>query len=200
MATAVYIGIDPGTTGGLAVLRGDKLTVAKMPETDRDVWNWFSGFQLWINHKDKPYAVVEKVGGFIRGNPAPGSAMFNFGRGYGRLLMALTAAAIPFEEVPPQRWMKYLGIPTRTPHDKTRSVVITRGKNKGKTRVERYGGETDVEFKNRLRAKAQQLFPAIDFTLATCDAAILAEYCRRVRTGVRSADPALPPPVTVTRG
>ena len=32
------------------------------------------------------------------------SSTFNFGRNYGMLLMALTAAGIPFTEVTPQKW------------------------------------------------------------------------------------------------
>ena len=85
--------------------------------------------------------------------------MFKFGMSYGGLRMALTAAQIPFESATPQNWQKSLGI----------------GK-KGKT-------ETRTSFKNRLKAKAQQLFPNLKVTLATSDALLLAEYCRRKRTG-----------------
>ena len=38
---------------------------------------------------------------------------FSFGRGYGNLEMALTAAGIPFERVRPQVWQKALGCMTK---------------------------------------------------------------------------------------
>jgi hypothetical protein len=38
---------------------------------------------------------------------------FSFGRGYGNLEMALTAAGIPFERVRPQVWQKAMGCMTK---------------------------------------------------------------------------------------
>lgn len=176
-----YLGIDPGASGGMAFIFNGATTTTKMPVSDREIWNWIKHLKSFF--ESEPFAVIEKVGGFIAGNPAPGSAMFNFGKSYGGLLMALTAAGIPFEEVPPQRWLKGMNIPTRQPHDKKRTVVITKGKNKGKTREERYGGETTSDFKNRLKRKAEQLFPELEITLAVADAILIAEYCRRRQTG-----------------
>lgn len=88
--------------------------------------------------------------------------------GYGQLRMALTAAGIPYEPTRPQVWQKYLQIPP---------------KNKKK--------ENDRQFKERLRAKAQQLFPKLPIwtepksvgkQLAICDALLIAEYCRRIHS------------------
>jgi Holliday junction resolvasome RuvABC endonuclease subunit len=84
------------------------------------------------------------------------ASSFKFGVNYGIVRMALTAAGIPFEEVTPQAWQKALGI---THRKKT---------------------ETPSEWKNRLRARAQQLFPSVSLTLATADALLIAEYCRRI--------------------
>lgn len=183
-----YLGIDPGASGGLALLTvGSGWTttyVLSMPATPQDLWEAMQGM---VRDSSAPiFAVIEKVGGFIKGRSAPGSHMFNFGKGAGHLEMALIAAGIPHEEAQPTRWQKGLGIPSRTPHDKTRQVVVTKGKNKGKMREERYGGETDSQFKNRLKKKAQQLFPTITtgtITLDTADALLIAEYCRRLREG-----------------
>ena len=156
MPSPVYIGIDPGASGGLASVHVDGSCAAvTMPPTERDVWEWVTDLSSWR----PPFAVVEKVGGFIKGNPAPGSAMFRFGVSYGGLRMALVAAAVPFEEATPQKWQKGLGI-------------TARGKDESKT-----------AFKNRLKQRAQQLFPGVKITLATCDAILIAEYCRRVREG-----------------
>lgn len=149
----VYVGIDPGASGGLATVGAD-LQAVGMPGTELDVW-------VWMSVEPRPeFAVIEKVGGYTQaGGPQPGSAMFKFGQSYGGLRMALVAAGIPFDEVTPQTWQKGLGV---TPRGKT---------------------ESKTQFKNRLKARAQQLFPSVKVTLATADALLIAEFCRRKRTG-----------------
>lgn len=146
------IGVDPGASGGLACVAADCVVAAAMPATERDVWDWFHYFEAG----QRPFAVIEKVGGFVQGSRGNiGSAMFKFGQSYGSLRMALTAAGIPFDEVTPQEWQKVIGIPARKPT------------------------ESKSEHKAKLRAKAQQLFPDVRVTLATADALLIAEYCRR---------------------
>ncbi len=150
---SVFMGIDPGASGGIAVVHDGIVEAASMPKTERDVWEW-------INRWSSPemFAVIEKVGGFI-GVPHPGSAMFKFGMSCGGLRMALTAAGVPYEDVTPQKWQKALGIPVRK-----------------KT-------ESKGDHKNVLKAAAQRIFPKEKITLATADALLLVEYCRRKRTG-----------------
>jgi hypothetical protein len=48
---------------------------------------------------------------------------FSFGRGYGNLEMALTAARIPFERVRPQVWMKALGCMTKGDKNITKKLA-----------------------------------------------------------------------------
>jgi hypothetical protein len=167
MREPVYIGIDPGASGGLAALSPTfVLNYDPMPETERDIFDWLHALgESAVIHPR--FAVIEKVGGFIKGNPAPGSAMFKFGVGYGGLRMALIACGIPFEEVTPQKWQKALGV---TPRDNN-------------------GNESKSSHKNRLKAKAQQLFPGEKITLAVCDALLIAEYCRRKRQGTLASQP-----------
>ena len=147
----LYLGIDPGNSGGLACIGSDGLLLEaiRIPFTERDIWNW-------VSRVEYAFAVIEKVGGYVRGNPTPGSRMFNFGHGYGGLRMALVAAEIPFEAVTSGVWQKAMGISPRK-------------KTEGRT-----------QFKNRLKAKAQELFPKFKMTLAVCDAVLIAEYCRRM--------------------
>jgi len=97
------------------------------------------------------------------------TSAFTFGRNCEMPSAMLSALGIPYEEIRPQVWIRYLNIPSRK---KDRS---------GK------GGETTAEWKNRLRAKAHQLFPRLDLwqetkriQYAVCDALLIAEYCRRV--------------------
>jgi hypothetical protein len=143
----IYIGIDPGKSGGICVM-DDKggIELVKMPSTELDIYESLDGYN--------GFAMIEKVQGYI-GNAHPGTAMFKFGASYGGLRMALIASGIPFDEVSPRTWQKTLGI---SPRKKT---------------------ESKGQFKNRIKAKAQQLFPNENVTLATCDALLIAEYCRR---------------------
>lgn len=152
----LYVGVDPGVSGGLALLSdGGEVHAVAMPATERDLWDWF--YEL---PDAEMVAVLEQVGGFIKGAPAfVGNSMFKFGTSYGLLRMALTAADVPFETATPQKWQKALGIPTRR-----------------KT-------ESPTQWKNRLKARAQQLFPKVKVTLATSDALLIAEYCRRKHEG-----------------
>lgn len=149
----IYVGIDPGQSGGLACLSLDGVSLERMPLTDRDVWDWIA----FLGGRSDVTAVIEKVHSF----PGQGVAStFKFGMGFGALRMALTAAMIPYEEVDPRRWQKALGIPPRKKD------------------------EDNKRFKLRLKAFAQRLFPRVEgITLETCDALLIAEYCRRYREG-----------------
>jgi hypothetical protein len=157
-----YIGIDPGASGGLCVWEDGTVDATPMPKMDRELWEWFEGF----GHTRPVVAIIEKVGGY-QGDNQPGSRMFNFGMGYGKLLMALTAADIPFEEVTPQKWQKALGLGGR-------------------------GKASKTEWKNKLLQAAQRLHPHYPLwkqprtkgiQLSVCDAILLATYCQRKATG-----------------
>jgi len=151
-----YLGVDPGKSGGLA-LRVDSTTILdKMPETPADVLSWIRFHCLRATFHC--VACLEQVGGYT-GEGQPGSAMFNFGRGFGHLEMALLACNIPTTLVHPRTWQKAMGI---SPRKKT---------------------ETKTQWKNRIKATAQRLFPRSHVTLATADALLIAEYCRRKHEG-----------------
>jgi hypothetical protein len=152
-----YIGIDPGKQGGLVLIGDDGgVGYSVMPATDLDLWRWFQAWNL-----EGAVAVIEKVHAF----PAQGrSSCFEFGRGYGALRMALTAACIPFETVGPRVWQPAVGVPSKK-------------------------GEPKKAHKERLRAKAQELFPSLliwtephtkEKQLAIADALLIAWYCRRL--------------------
>lgn len=161
----LYLGIDPGESGGLAVVsnnRDRELYYTSMPTTEWDIWKWISDANS-VNTPDGPLRIqdccIEKVHAF----PGQGvTSMFTFGVGYGGLRMALISAQIPFQEVQPRTWQKHFGI---SPRKKA---------------------EAKPAFKERLRGKCQQLFPSLDVwnnTLgiqrSVCDAILIAEYVRR---------------------
>lgn len=152
------IGIDPGASGGIAVLYASgSIDVQKMPETERDLWD------LLVERKRLADAevlvVLEQVqpGGLSR-EKAEGEngvmhrmgakSAFTFGRGVGRLEMAVIAAALRVERVRPQVWQKALG-------------CMTKGD------------------KNVSKRRAQELFPLLKVTHWNADALLIAEYGRR---------------------
>ncbi len=154
-----YMGIDPGMSGGIAIVRRGSTEAMKMPQTETDINAAFSN-----DDHDIDFAVIEKV----HSMPDQGvSSSFKFGMNYGFLRAMLIAHKIPFEEVNPRDWQKALGIPPRQ-----------------KKPTE----ESHVDFKNRLKARAQQLFPYQRVTLATCDALLIAEFCRRVHDQQRTIE------------
>lgn len=152
------LGIDPGKQGGLVFIDKGLVNVTKMPATEKDIWECIA-----VCKNKVKMAYIEQVGGYIEG-VSPGPAMFNFGWGYGGLRMALTAAGIPFETVLPRTWQKGLHIPPR--------------KKKGRKYV-----ETKTQWKNRLKAIAQRLFPKLHLTLDTSDALLIAVYGQRHLAG-----------------
>jgi Holliday junction resolvasome RuvABC endonuclease subunit len=101
-----HIGIDPGLSGGIAWIRDGQACAVKMPETHRDVLDVFQE----LRREGPCFAVLEKV------HSMPGQGVvsaFTFGKGFGALEMALTAAEIPYEHVTPQKWQKAMGCLTK---------------------------------------------------------------------------------------
>ncbi len=137
------IAVDPGKNGSVVVLREDgTVRIHKMPVTPKDTEILFKMYQ-----KDS-VCFLERVFGMPgRG----GSALFNFGQGYGWIEMALIHCKIPTIVVTPQKWMKFHQLGTR-------------------------GTMTPTEWKNKLKAKAQQLYPKITVTLTYADALLILSY------------------------
>lgn len=151
----IYIGIDPGLSGGLAILaaEGAVVSAVPMPSTDADVFAHLdasAGVDIFEPKATSARAILERVSA----SPQMGvTSAFTFGKGYGGLRMALTAAGIPFDEVTPQKWQKAMQCLT--------------------------GGDKNVS-----KRRAQQLFPQVKITHAIADALLIAEYCRRFHLGM----------------
>lgn len=99
-----FIGIDPGKSGGIAIVTSGKPAWAcPMPETHKDIHDTLNALRCWSGRES--ICALEQV----HAMPGQGvTSMFTFGMGYGALQMALTALAIPFQLVTPQRWQKEL--------------------------------------------------------------------------------------------
>lgn len=146
------IAIDPGKNGGIAVYSIDRdkvIAVVKMPPTPQELLDFLS------RHQVNSRCYLERVGGLPG---MGGSAMFNFGKGFGHIEMALMCRRIPTMEVTPQKWQKVLQLGTK-------------------------GHRSNSEWKNKLKARAQQLYPGVPMTLALSDALLILEYAKIVERG-----------------
>jgi len=142
----ITIGIDPGKSGGIAWRIGNSdLAAVSMPETVHDLCSLL--MQI-AGEGEETIVYLEEVGGYVGGAGAPGSAMFNFGKNYGEIIGVCAAYGLPTHLVRPQKWQKALSLGTST-------------------------GMSKTEWKNKLKAKAQQLFPSTKLTLSTADAALI---------------------------
>lgn len=155
----IYLGIDPGTNGGVAVVcdvgGGLAVETHPMPEQPGDL------VELLRSYGTIAYAVCEKVGpNRGTGDRRQGaSSMFTFGRGFGRIEASLVACGVPHEFYPPQVWQAAMGV-RRT--DKA---------------------ESDTAKKNRHKAAAGRLFPGVKITHAVADALLICEFARRTHRG-----------------
>lgn len=105
----IHIGIDPGNSGGVAVIDSHRSLVvtAKMPETERDLFDLLFAIR---NDYGSGRAWLEQVSS----SPQMGVvSAFTFGRGYGHIEMALIAVGIPFERVTPSKWQRSMGCLSR---------------------------------------------------------------------------------------
>lgn len=147
-----YLGIDPGKTGGIAVIdywqkdtrlgvsTESTITTCKLDNTELDIWNWLSDNVDLLNS----VATIENV----HSMPEQGvKSSFTFGKSLGFLIGLLTASSIPYKFVTPQKWQKGMQCLT--------------------------GGDKNVS-----KAAAQRLWPRVKMTHAIADALLIAEYGR----------------------
>lgn len=96
----IYIGCDPGQSGGFVALdeSGAVLEVFKTPENRKDFQEKLSQYSA-----EHCFCLLEKVGC----RPTNGAkSNFTFGVNVERLLYTLEVCKIPYQEVTPQSWMK----------------------------------------------------------------------------------------------
>ena len=146
----IIIGIDPGKSGGIAIINGKNANMEKCPPEPIGMASIINTAKTtaYIEGLDI-VACIEKVHAF----PTDArSSAFKFGMNYGMWLGVLESIKIPYIKVTPQAWMKkYQPLP--------------------KQKQER---------KRRLKEIAQNLFPDNKITLSTSDAVLIAHYCMSI--------------------
>jgi hypothetical protein len=117
--------------------------------TEQEIVQMFQKLSL-VSSDTKPFGVLEKV----HSMPGQGvSSTFKFGQNFGFVRACMYMSGIPFELDTPQKWMKFYGMKKKKEESKT-------------------------DWKNRLKAKAQQLYPNIKITNDMSDAMLIARYCK----------------------
>lgn len=108
----IYIGIDPGTSGALAMISEGR--EAKVLSWDsEDYKNALAAISVANEHA---IACLEKVSAM----PKQGvTGMFNFGKNYGHIIGLLEANGIPYELVTPQKWQREFSVT-----DKNSSIEV----------------------------------------------------------------------------
>jgi hypothetical protein len=147
-----YIGIDAGASGGIAWTSplGDKS--APLPKTLGDlnqlIFDILLEQEFWTRGTEPSrfLAVLESPPKFVK--VIPGSAVFVMARNFGQIEGLLAAFRVPTQLVTPQAWQKAHGL----------------GTSKGMSKT---------QWKNKLKARAQSLYPEEKVTLATADALLI---------------------------
>ena len=118
MENRVFIGIDPGINGGIAIIYNDAYTVQKCPNTIQEMADML--IALKDHAPNLPmYCIIEKVHS-MPGNS--GRSMFTFGCNYGQWLGILATLRIPYTEVIPNKWMKHYGTMKRDKKDRKNHI------------------------------------------------------------------------------
>ena len=117
----IYIGIDPGKSGALAIIKDDgKVSVYPFDEIEYRDKLGEVGYLLEYATDVSAVCALEKVGAM----PTQGvSSTFNFGHNAGFIEGLLVANEIPYNLVTPQRWKKAFSLLKR---DKDASVAEAR--------------------------------------------------------------------------
>jgi len=146
-----YIGIDPGKSGGIAVISEDTIEVKKCPETVQDMAFLFA----LIMQETPPLHVlvmIEKVWA----RPHDGrSSVFTFAGNYGQWQGIVASHDITPHYVTPQVWMKAMGCPAKLK------------KQVRKNYLKELAKEKFPDLKRKL-------------TLATSDAMLIADYSKNI--------------------
>lgn len=148
-----FIGVDPGLSGGVAwMVPGSPATSAPMPPTDGDLRNLLFG--ILATPECRFTAALEDIPRFT-GAAIPGSRLAPLFHNAGFVKGFLMGRGIQIVMVKPQDWQKTFGVGTaRACRSKT-------------------------EWKNKLKGRAQELFPGIKVTLKTADALLILEHVSR---------------------
>ncbi|HIC76810.1 MAG TPA: hypothetical protein EYO89_02960 [Candidatus Dadabacteria bacterium] len=106
----IYIGIDPGKSGGMAIYDEKSISAYKCPETEGDMYALFEimSSKAYLSPITDFYAVIEHVWGFPTDSA---TTAFKFGKNFGAWLTILQIANCQYNLVTPREWQKFYHTP-----------------------------------------------------------------------------------------
>ena len=146
MTKKTIVACDPGVNGGFAVHTKDRIILFKMPESLPDIHQLLIGFKLADSH-----LWIEKVPKFVS-KLTPAAAVATLHENYGIVQGLAYSQGYALHRVEPKVWQEPLGLGGRKSCD------------------------TGPEWKRKLKAKAQELYPHLDVTLGNADALLILHY------------------------
>lgn len=184
----VCLGLDPGLTGGIAVMelgaigeatkiRAIPMPIKPGPAGRRDVdGSKVAAFLRYHTKASKVLMVaVESVHSFHKQGIV---SAFNFGKGYGKLLGIIESLDMPLDEPTPQQWQSLVLAGMKTKGRKKK----TKGKGVAKSNTDRRDKDTSIRF-------VLNHFPSVNLKATDrsttnhdgmAEAICLAEYARRI--------------------
>ena len=148
----ITLGIDPGLNGGICVANGTVIAHYKMPDTIYDIKSRLTLITESQGFMDDSeiHAFIELPPWSMGINKGVGSVKLHHNRGV--LEGMLVAMGFQVVNVSPQKWQKTFGLGTRS------------------------ASASDTEWKNKLKAEAQRLYPKLKVTHAVADALLILTY------------------------
>lgn len=113
----LFIGIDPGKSGGIALIDLERCISSTEPYSDQALIKLCAD----VSQDSYKYSIccLEKVGAM----PGQGVvSMFSFGQSVGYIKGVLEAFRIPYQEITPQKWKREFGLTS----DKAKSAEVCR--------------------------------------------------------------------------
>lgn len=118
MVESWFVGIDPGKSGAMAVIRRDKTT--DIYDFDLDLYIEILKDIKEVSNLIPIYLGVEKV----HSMPNQGvSSTFTFGQRLGEIEGVLKTIGFKYELIPPQVWQKSCGIPPKSDKKAIASII-----------------------------------------------------------------------------
>lgn len=152
----LFLGIDPGINGGLAIVGGDSVITSVMPATENEL-NVRELASFLMEHAPQiKHCVLEHV--WSQPGTAAG-ASFKFGKVNGLIEAVLVMLNIPYTMVIPRTWMKVM-------HEGTSKSLDT--KARGFLVCQRLFPDV-----NLIQPRCRKQHDGVS------DALLMAEYCRR---------------------
>ena len=146
MNDILTIAIDPGVNGGVVWHLSGKTTAMRMPPTDFDTCALLAD----LSKRSNIVILYIELPPLFAGRNIPGSAIGKLMLNYGVCYGAAVALGMKIHPVRPPIWQKAHPVGTK-------------------------GEQTTTQWKNKLKARASELFPDLPVTLATADALLILD-------------------------